>query len=229
MISRKRWRWWPRRVSTAPTRSSIRPGRAPRRRNGPTFVAPEVIAGRFARLRIVVERSALAKHEARVGRIEEVLIEGPSKRDPAIVSGRTGQNKLVHLPARPELPAGHLGRARITRAAPHFLAGEMVGGDGPPSPPDPHPRGRARGDRPSRPATRHLALVGCHGVGQIAAVALPPGPPARATWRWSRVDSMQVYRGMDIGTAKPTAAEQAEVPHHLLDLADPDEDCTVTR
>ena len=36
------------------------------------------------------------------------------------------------------------------------------------------------------------------------------------------VDSMQVYRGMDIGTAKPTAAEQAEVPHHLLDrLEDP--------
>ena len=36
-------------------------------------------------------------------------------------------------------------------------------------------------------------------------------------------DSMQVYRGMDIGTAKPTAAERAAVPHHLLDLANPDE------
>ena len=33
-------------------------------------------------------------------------------------------------------------------------------------------------------------------------------------------DSMQVYRGMDIGTAKPTAAQRAEVPHHLLDLLD---------
>ncbi len=32
---------------------------------------------------------------------------------------------------------------------------------------------------------------------------------------------MQVYRGMDIGTAKPTPAEQAEVPHHLIDLVDP--------
>jgi tRNA dimethylallyltransferase len=40
---------------------------------------------------------------------------------------------------------------------------------------------------------------------------------------------MQVYRGMDIGTAKPTPAEQAEVRHHLLDLADPDEDWNVTR
>jgi tRNA dimethylallyltransferase len=37
-------------------------------------------------------------------------------------------------------------------------------------------------------------------------------------------DSMQVYRGMDIGTAKPTAAEQAAAPHHLLDLVDPDDD-----
>ncbi len=34
-------------------------------------------------------------------------------------------------------------------------------------------------------------------------------------------DSMQVYRGMDIGTAKATAAEQAEIPHHLLDLIEP--------
>lgn len=37
------------------------------------------------------------------------------------------------------------------------------------------------------------------------------------------MDSRQVYRGMDIGTAKPTPAERAEVPHHGLDVADPDE------
>jgi tRNA dimethylallyltransferase len=37
------------------------------------------------------------------------------------------------------------------------------------------------------------------------------------------IDSAQVYRGMDIGTAKPTAAERAAVPHHLLDLRDPSE------
>jgi tRNA A37 N6-isopentenylltransferase MiaA len=43
------------------------------------------------------------------------------------------------------------------------------------------------------------------------------------------IDSMQVYRGMDIGTAKPTAAERAEVPHHLIDIADPSEDFTVVR
>jgi len=37
------------------------------------------------------------------------------------------------------------------------------------------------------------------------------------------VDSMQVYRGLDIGTAKPTAAERARIPHHLLDVAEPGE------
>lgn len=41
------------------------------------------------------------------------------------------------------------------------------------------------------------------------------------------VDAMQVYRRMDIGTAKPTAADRTAVPHHGLDLADPGEDFTV--
>jgi tRNA dimethylallyltransferase len=43
------------------------------------------------------------------------------------------------------------------------------------------------------------------------------------------VDSMQVYRGMDVGTAKPSATERAEVPHHLLDLTDPSEEFSVAR
>ncbi len=40
-------------------------------------------------------------------------------------------------------------------------------------------------------------------------------------------DSMQVYRGMDIGTAKPTAEERARVSHHLIDIVDPDEPFSV--
>jgi len=40
---------------------------------------------------------------------------------------------------------------------------------------------------------------------------------------------MQVYRGMDVGTAKPSPAERAEVPHHLVDVADPAEEWSVTR
>ena len=43
------------------------------------------------------------------------------------------------------------------------------------------------------------------------------------------IDSMLVYRGMDLGTAKPTAADRARVPHHLLDLAEPCERFTVSR
>ena len=41
------------------------------------------------------------------------------------------------------------------------------------------------------------------------------------------VDSMLVYRGMDVGTAKPTAEERARVPHHLLDLVEPSEPFSV--
>ena len=37
------------------------------------------------------------------------------------------------------------------------------------------------------------------------------------------VDSAQVYRGMDVGTAKPTAAERAQAPHHLIDIVEPTE------
>ena len=37
------------------------------------------------------------------------------------------------------------------------------------------------------------------------------------------VDSMQVYRGMDIGTAKPDESERARVPHHLIDICSPEE------
>lgn len=41
-------------------------------------------------------------------------------------------------------------------------------------------------------------------------------------------DSMQVYRGMDIGTAKPTIEERQGIPHHLIDIRNPDEDWTVS-
>ena len=42
-------------------------------------------------------------------------------------------------------------------------------------------------------------------------------------------DSMQVYRRMDIGTAKPTVEERQGVPHHMIDVAEPDEDFSVSR
>ena len=90
------------------------------------FVDPVVAAERFQRLRVVVERSALAKHQARVGRVEEVLVEGPSKKDPAVLSARTRQNKLVHFTPRHPLRAGAYAAVEITRAAPHHLMGQFI-------------------------------------------------------------------------------------------------------
>jgi tRNA-2-methylthio-N6-dimethylallyladenosine synthase len=99
------------------------------------FVPDEVVAERFERLRAVVERSALIKHEARVGRTEEVMVEGPSKRDSAVVSGRTRQNKLVHFAPDGVAPrAGAYARVLVTAAAPHHLRGELVEVTAPPSP-----------------------------------------------------------------------------------------------
>lgn len=43
------------------------------------------------------------------------------------------------------------------------------------------------------------------------------------------LDSMSIYRGMDIGTAKPSAADRAAVPHHLLDIVDPTDDYSVSQ
>ena len=42
-------------------------------------------------------------------------------------------------------------------------------------------------------------------------------------------DSMQIYRRMDIGTAKPTVEEMQGIPHHMIDVADPEEDFSVAR
>jgi tRNA dimethylallyltransferase len=43
------------------------------------------------------------------------------------------------------------------------------------------------------------------------------------------IDSMQIYRGMDVGTAKPSQRERADVPHHLIDVVEPNEAFTVAR
>ena len=42
-------------------------------------------------------------------------------------------------------------------------------------------------------------------------------------------DSMQIYKRMDIGTAKPTAEEMQDIPHHMINIAEPDEDFSVSR
>ncbi len=91
------------------------------------FVPGEVVAERFDRLRVVVERSALAKHEGRVGRIERVLVEGPSRKDPSVLAGRTRQGKIAHFVPEAAPSPGALVDVLITGAAPHHLRAEPVG------------------------------------------------------------------------------------------------------
>ena len=65
-----------------------------------------------------------------------------------------------------------------------------------------------------------LVLVGPTAVGKTAvAVQLA----RQIAMEVVSADSRQVYRGMDVGTGKPTASERAAVPHHLLDVVDPDQ------
>jgi tRNA-2-methylthio-N6-dimethylallyladenosine synthase len=90
------------------------------------FVPSDVTADRFERLRAIVERSAWNKHKERVGRIEEIVVEGPSKRDRAVTSGRTRQNKLVHFRTERPLRIGTFANVTVTYAAPHFLRGELL-------------------------------------------------------------------------------------------------------
>jgi tRNA-2-methylthio-N6-dimethylallyladenosine synthase len=89
------------------------------------FVATDVAAERFERLRVVVERSALGRHQARTGRVEEVRVEGPSRKDPDVLAGRTRQNKLVHFASGQPLTAGTFAEVVITGAAPHHLRGDL--------------------------------------------------------------------------------------------------------
>ena len=92
------------------------------------YVPAEVTAERFERLRVVVERSAAAKHRARIGRTEEAVVEGPSKRDADVTTGRTRQNKLVHFRAEPDRPLkpGTFADVHITEAGAHHLQGDLV-------------------------------------------------------------------------------------------------------
>jgi tRNA-2-methylthio-N6-dimethylallyladenosine synthase len=90
------------------------------------FVDPAVAGERFQRLKVVTERSAILRHAARVGRIEEVLVEGPSKKNPSLISGRTRQNKLVHFAPPEPIRTGSYATVEVTRGAPHHLEGRFV-------------------------------------------------------------------------------------------------------
>lgn len=90
------------------------------------FVARAIAADRYRRLRQVVERSSLLANQARIGLTEEAIVEGPSKKDPGVLTGRTRRNTLVHFaPIRP-VRVGSYVTVRITDAGVHHLRGEML-------------------------------------------------------------------------------------------------------
>jgi tRNA dimethylallyltransferase len=71
-----------------------------------------------------------------------------------------------------------------------------------------------------------IAIVGATAVGKTR---LALDLAAQSGAEIVSADSRQIYRGMDIGTAKPTPAEQSAVPHHLIDIVDPDESFSLAR
>ncbi|MET0629112.1 MAG: tRNA (adenosine(37)-N6)-dimethylallyltransferase MiaA [Acidimicrobiia bacterium] len=73
----------------------------------------------------------------------------------------------------------------------------------------------------------HLALVGPTASGK-SAVAMAAAH-ALGDLEIVSIDSMQVYRGLDIGTAKPTSRERAAVAHHLIDVTDPSDEWSVAQ
>jgi len=93
---------------------------------GDDFVGSDVIKARFERLKDVTDRSALRHHQARVGTREEVLVEGPSRRNDQMLSGRTRQGKLIHFPVTEDVArSGSLVSVDVTYGAPYYLMGEM--------------------------------------------------------------------------------------------------------
>ena len=90
------------------------------------FVPHEVAVERMSSLRAVVERSSRRANEARVGRTEEVLVVGPSRRDPTRLTGRTRQNRLVHLdPASESVRPGSYVAVEMTSATTTHVAGVL--------------------------------------------------------------------------------------------------------
>jgi tRNA-2-methylthio-N6-dimethylallyladenosine synthase len=93
-------------------------------------VPREVAQERLDRLVAAVQASAHAKAQAYVGTVQSVLVEGPSKRDPSVLAGRTGTNKMVHAAfppgVEPAVLAGRFVDVAISDAQTWFLFGELM-------------------------------------------------------------------------------------------------------
>jgi len=90
------------------------------------FVPHATAVERYERLRRVVERSSRLANDARVGVIEEVTVEGPSKKDLTLTTGRTRRNTLVHFRSESPIRVGSYATVEVTGAATNHLAGDLV-------------------------------------------------------------------------------------------------------
>ncbi|MBU6201790.1 MAG: MiaB/RimO family radical SAM methylthiotransferase, partial [Acidobacteria bacterium] len=90
------------------------------------FVDAAEVADRFARMKAVLDRSAVQRHAARVGRTEEIVVEGRNERRPGQISGRTRQNKLVHFDCDEPLRAGTYATVEIVSSARFHLGGRLL-------------------------------------------------------------------------------------------------------
>ena len=68
----------------------------------------------------------MVKNKARIGRTEEVVVEGPSKKDPHEMTGRTVHNKIVHFQSEPLKP-GTYANVEINQATGQWLKGDLIG------------------------------------------------------------------------------------------------------
>ena len=90
----------------------------------PDHVPPGVVQERFDRLVELQNAITYERNQARVGMIERVLAEGPSRRNPEVATTRSEGNRIVHVAGVYE--PGRFLDLEVTRAAPHYLEGTLV-------------------------------------------------------------------------------------------------------
>ena len=91
----------------------------------PGKIAEAEKSRRLARLQERQREISLALHRAQVGKLEEVLVEGPAKRGTGLMTGRTRANRAVNFPVPPEL-AGRLVMVRVEQGLVNSLRGKLV-------------------------------------------------------------------------------------------------------
>ena len=203
-------------------------------------VPHDVVQDRFERLVALQERITEENLKTFEGRDVEVMVTGASgKKDAAThrVTGREKTGVLVHVgvPEGEPMPqVGDFVTATITHAGRHNLIADPDPKAGQTMPFDTEQtfeKTDKTGDADPAMQRKVVSIVGPTasgktGLGIAVAKALArKGEQAEII----NADAYQMYRGMDIGTAKASLEEQAQVRHHLIDIIEPDDAMSVAR